>query len=136
MTAENGMLHVRIQPTTVDSSDFIKFLKKISVKLQGYKIGLFMDNASIHKARDVKPFYPHLDIETVFNVAYSPDFNPIEAVFSKVKRVFNNSRLNCLVNKKGFNFDEEIKKAFKAVKSDHCGACVRKSYHLLEKASI
>ena len=94
-----------------------------------------MDNASIHKSKIVKPEYEHRDIKPVFNVPYSPDFNPIEAVFSKVKRLFSNARLNLLVNKKGFNMDNEIKKAFKAIKADHCSACVRRSYALLEKGS-
>ena len=107
----------------------------MSQKLGEVPIALFMDTASIHKSKDVKPWYPESDIKPVFNVAYSPDFNPIEAVFSKVKSLFNRSRLNCLVNKKGFNFDNEIKKAFKAIKADHCSACVRRSYHLLEEAA-
>ena len=71
----------------------------------GKPFALFMDNASIHKAKDVKPHYEELKITTVFNVGYSPEFNAIEAVFSKVKRLFNHQRLNNLVNKTGFNFD-------------------------------
>ena len=70
----------------------------------------------------------------ILNVGYSPEFNPIEAVFSRVKAVFNQKRLNCLVNKIGFNGDETIKLAFKAVSQDHCASCVRKSRHLLERA--
>ena len=67
-------------------------------------------------------------------MAYSPEFNPIEAVFSRVKAIFNRRRLNCLVNKIGFNADETIKTSFRAVTVDHCAACVRKSRELLEKA--
>ena len=104
---------------------------QISQKLQGAPIALFMDNASIHKSKDVKPLYEDLNIKTVFNVPYSPDFNPIEAVFSKVKRVFNDSRLNNLVNKRGFNMDREIKHAFREIKADHCSACVQRSFNLL-----
>ena len=74
---------------------------------------LLMDNASIHKSREVKKHYSELIITTIWNVAYSPEFNPIEAVLSKVKRLFNHQRLNNLVNKTGFNFDREIKGSFK-----------------------
>ena len=70
----------------------------------------------------------------MFNVGYSPELNPIEAVFSKVKACFNNKRLHNLVNKIGFNADREIKVAFKTITKEHCGACVRKSRYLLEKA--
>ena len=68
-------------------------------------------------------------------MAYAPEYNPIEAIFSKVKAVFNRNRLNCLVNKKGFNFDKEIGAAFKAITAAHCASCARKSLFLLQRAA-
>ena len=68
-------------------------------------------------------------------MGYSPEFNPIEAVFSKVKAIFTRNRLNCLVNKKGFNADNEIGAAFKKVTAAHCAASVRKSLFLLQRAA-
>ena len=85
-----------------------------------------MDQLNVHKAKDVKPWYDKLNITAVFNVAYSPQFNAIEAVFSKVKARFNRNRLRCLVNKIGFNADREIESAFRTITKDHCSACVRK----------
>ena len=73
-----------------------------------------------------------LDIKPIFNVGYSPEFNPIERVFSKVKRRFNAKRL---VNKRGFNFDRTITAAFKEVTVGNCANCVKKSYGLLEQAA-
>ena len=93
-----------------------------------------MDNLAVHKQRDVRLEYEKLDITPIFNVAYSPEFNPIEAVFSKAKSIFNSKRLNCLVNKIGFNADRTIYYSFKNVTMDHCAACARKSRHLLERA--
>ena len=78
--------------------------------------------------------YRELNITPVLNIAYSPQYNPIEAVFSKVKAIFNQRRLHCLVNKIGFNADTTIQIAFKAISLDHCAACIRKSRHLLERA--
>jgi len=52
-----------------------------------------------------------------------------------VKAVFGRQRLNDLVNKLGFNFERAITAAFKSVTAEHCAACVRKSRHLLERAS-
>ena len=69
-----------------------------------------------------------LDIKPIFNVGYSPEFNPIERVFSKVKRRFNAKRLSNLANRRGFNFDRTITAAFKEVTVDNCVNCVRKSY--------
>jgi transposase len=94
-------------------------------------IALFFDQLNVHRSKDVKPWYEKLNIKPVFNVAYSPEYNPIEAIFSKVKAVYNHKRLNNLVNKVGFNSDREIELAFKAITVDHCAACVRKSLYLL-----
>ena len=69
-----------------------------------------------------------LDIKPIFNVGYSPEFNPIERVFSKVKRRFNAKRLSDLANRRGFNFDSRITAAFKEVTVGDCANCVRKSY--------
>ena len=94
-----------------------------------------MDNATIHKKPCVKEWWPKLNMEPIWNIGYSPEFNPIEAVFSKVKRLFNSQRLNNLVNKTGFNADKEIESAFKQITVDHCRSCIKKSLFLLKNAS-
>ena len=63
----------------------------------------------------MKPVYIELDIVPVYNVGYSPEFNPIESVFSQVKRVFCRKRLNKLVNKEEFNTNKVIRAAFAKV---------------------
>ena len=88
----------------------------------------------MHKSREVKPFYEKLNITPILNVGYSFQFNPIEAVFSKVKAVFGRDRLNSLVRRIGYNMDKGIKDAFKTITKEHCCKCVRKSFHLLERA--
>ena len=115
MTAENGLGNITIHSQAINSADFIDFLSKLRNKYAKRSIALFMDQLAVHKSREVRPWYEKLDITPVYNVAYSPEFNPIEAAFSKVKRIFNQRRLNCLVNKIGFNADNTIKFAFKAV---------------------
>ena len=115
MTAENGLGNITIHSQAINSEDFINFLSKLRSKYAKRSIALFMDQLPVHKSREVRPWYEELDITPVYNVAYSPEFNAIEAAFSKVKRIFNQRRLNCLVNKTGFNADNTIKFAFKAV---------------------
>lgn len=91
-----------------------------------------MDQLSVHKSRVCKPWYPKLNITPIYNVGYSPEFNPIESVFSRVKYLFCKTRLNDLVNRRGFNFDRTIEMAFREIRLEHCQICVRKSTHLLE----
>ena len=115
MTEEEGIKHVRIQSEAVAAPHFIEYLKQLRRKMGQTPIALFCDQLAVHRSKDVKPWYSELNIKLVLNVGYSPEFNPIEAVFSKIKRVFNHKRLNCLVNKIGFNMDTSIMEAFRSV---------------------
>ena len=81
----------------------------------------------MHKSKDVRPFYASLDIVPIFNVGYSPEFNPIESVFSQVKRIFCRERLNKLVNNEEFDTNKAIRAAFNKVSRDTVGACIKKS---------
>ena len=131
MTEEKGISLILIYEQAINSADFCYYLKKLRIKFGKQPIALFMDRLAVHKSKDVKEWWGKLNIRPIFNVSYSPEFNPIEAVFSKVKRQFNSQRLNSLVNKIGFNSDNQIETAFKAIKVDHCASCVRKSFFLL-----
>lgn len=98
-------------------------------------LAVFCDMLPVHKSLICKAEALRLDIRIIFNVSYSPQFNPIEAVFSKVKIVFNRRRLNSLVNKQGWNMDEEVRYAFRQITVEHCASCVRKSFHLLDRSA-
>ena len=54
-------------------------------------------------------------------------FNPIESVFSQVKRVFCRERLNKLVNNEEFDANKAIRAAFNKVSREAVAACVKKS---------
>lgn len=130
ITEEGGIGYFKILAAGIDKKIFLDFLKELRQRMGNTPIALFMDNLSVHTGKDWEEWWEKLDILPVYNVPYSPQFSPIEAVFSKVKRLFNNNRLNCLVNKTGFNMDDAINDAFEAVTVDHCAACFRKSRHL------
>ena len=51
-----------------------------------------MDNLSAHKSEKTKVEMSKLGFRFIFNVPYSPEFNPIEFVFSKVKQKFRSLR--------------------------------------------
>ena len=52
------------------------------------KIALFMDKLSVHRSEKVKATMKELGFRVVFCVAYSPELNPQEFVFSKFKHAF------------------------------------------------
>ena len=132
MTEERGIGLIKIHEQACTGEDFLIQLRG---KVGKRPVSLFMDNASIHKKICVKEWWPKLNMLPIWNIGYSPEFNPIEAVFSKVKLEINSQRLNSLVNKKGFNVDKAIETAFRTIKADHCASCVCKSLFLLKRES-
>ena len=81
-------------------------------KLGNEKICLFLDNLRVHKTKKVMEAYVTYDIEPIFNEIYSPDYNPIETIFSQVKRRYKELRLNKLANGKVFNEADLIRQVF------------------------
>ena len=127
MSGEGGVGLIQICTEAIDADSFLRFLKRLRQKYGRQPLALFMDQLQVHRASSLRNWWGWLDIKPVYNVSYSPELNPIEAVFAKVKALFNRQRLNNLVNKVGFNMDREIEAAFRAVTPEHCRACVRKS---------
>ena len=75
--------------------------------------------------------YRNLNICPIFNLPYSPDYNPIESVFSQVKRIYKSKRLGQLANDKEFNQKEQIEDAFYMISPDKIDPCIRHSMKLL-----
>ena len=96
----------------INAKKYISWLRKLRAKLGEVEVYLFVDNLAVHKTKAVMATYQELGIVPVFNSTYSPKYNPIEVIFSQVKRRYKEQRLNKLVNDKPFNEDEQIRKAF------------------------
>jgi|TARA_B100000524_G_scaffold332993_1_gene220544 transposase len=75
-------------PKSVNGEKFQEYLEKLRAANGDAKICLFMDNLSVHKTPDSIKKMQQLHYRWVFNVAYSPDYNPIETTFAKVKHRF------------------------------------------------
>jgi transposase len=74
----------KISTTNGNSNDFLEFLK--SLNLQNNTI--LMDNVAFHKTKIVKEYIESTNSNILFVPPYSPDYNPIEMVFSKLKSVY------------------------------------------------
>ena len=86
MTEEHGIGLIKIHEQACIGEDFRDYLKQLRGKVGKRPVSLYMDNAGIHKKPCVKEWWPKLNMEPIWNIGYSPEFQPIEAVFSKVKR--------------------------------------------------
>jgi len=72
---------------------FLKYVKQeLAPQLRPGDI-LVMDNLATHKVAGVVAALAERQAQVVFLLAYSPDLNPIEQVFSKVKTVLRRRRL-------------------------------------------
>ena len=76
-------------------NDFLKYLRK---RYPFDKMALFMDRLSVHTSNKAKKKMATYQIEPVYNSAYSPDYNPIEFVFSVVKKNIKSERLRIFTN--------------------------------------
>ena len=65
-----------------------------------------MDNVAFHKTTEVKTYLQSKKCNLLFIPPYSPEFNPIELAFSKIKNAY---RKLCIQD--NFNREEGIKVA-------------------------
>ena len=66
-------------------------------------ICVYMDNLSVHRSREVRDRMDELSIPYIFSPPYSPDYNPIEMVFSMFKSEMKVKRLAAIL--KGYRIN-------------------------------
>jgi len=71
-----------------NSKVFLKHLKYLRRKDKKKWIILILDNASIHKTKEVKEYCKKNNIKLVYLPAYSPEMNYIEKIWKKIKKEF------------------------------------------------
>lgn len=91
----DGILGVKVVKGGVKSEEFFHFMQQLIESkeelIKSEKVVFFMDNASIHKTSDsmvqLSKFY-----NILYNAPYTPQLNPIEFAFSKIKSEFRQKR--------------------------------------------
>lgn len=77
--------HCLVHPDSVDKAAFLTYLAE--VLLPGLEPGsiLVMDNWTVHHGKEVTTLVEAFACSLLYLPTYSPDFNPIELLFSKIK---------------------------------------------------
>jgi hypothetical protein len=114
-----------------ETDKFIVWLSLLKKLLPKRKVALFMDNLSVHRCARSLTEMSRLGFVAIFNTAYSPQHNPIEMIFSKVKHHFKALKTNAIVNKVSLNTEELIKKSFATVSRQDVSNCIRHSLSVL-----
>ena len=83
---------------TGTAQKFIHFLRKVlkqmmkTISLKMRKFFIILDNASIHKAREVSKFVSNLKIRMLTIPPYEPSLNPIEKFILALKSKLRQKR--------------------------------------------
>ena len=81
-------------------------MRKLREKLADEKLSAVLDNLSAHKCKQSLETMQELQIEPIFCVPYSPDFNAIEGVIGQGKRMVKKERLQALTNDRQIDLAE------------------------------
>ena len=83
-----------------------------------------MDRLSTHFSGKSKDKMRELGIRWIYNVAYEPDYNPIELVFSMVKRNFKQLRAQKLMGLIHDSHEQLVTKSVQRLKKKDIVNCV------------
>lgn len=77
--------HAIVHPESVNKNAFKAYLEKILLPKLESGTTLILDNWTVHHGIDIRALVESYDCKLFYLPTYSPDFNPIEFLFSKVK---------------------------------------------------
>lgn len=120
------VLHIKIIKNSANRDTFLDFINELIAKLeQNKQYSIILDNARIHHALIFKNFMlqkPNLKL--VYNVPYSPEYNPVEKVFNEAKNKIKDDLTNAV-------FTNKIKKCFKNISAENLFSYFKKSLEFL-----
>ena len=82
ISKEKGVEYCQVFDFSVNTERFIEYLDNLRQANPDVKIALFLDNLSAHRSDKAKAAMRECGFRWIFNVPYSPEYNPIEFVFS------------------------------------------------------
>ena len=91
-----------------------------------------MDNLPVHTSEDMKKFYREQGFKWCYNLPYSPEYNPIELVFSKVKHTFKMLRAKKMTGLIQDGHEAMVVKAVRAVRKQDIVNCIDHVLKLLK----
>ena len=109
---------------SVNVQKFKQYLQELRARNGDEKIALFMDNLSAHRSEKSLTEATRLGFRCIFNVPYSPEYNPIEFVFSKVKQKFRTLRARKLAGVIQDGHEAMVRQAVESVRKKDVVNCV------------
>ena len=78
-------------------------------------ICLYMDNLAVHKSQEIRERMDELGFEYVYGLAYSPEFNPVDTIFSLTKAYVKKKRLAAVINEYKVDLWKLIQESFDVI---------------------
>ncbi len=111
----NGETVYTVYQGGTTSDKFSDYLKNILAPALHKNDIVVMDNMRTHRSKEVKKVMEELKINVVYLPPYSPDFNPIEKMWSKIKSVLRKLKVRILED-----LPDAIKYSFSKVCASDC----------------
>ena len=88
----SGILDYKLTEDTVDAEEFEDFVEGLLPLLMNFNGSnpnsiVFLDNCAVHHANDIAGILREVGVIFHYLPPYSPDYNPIEEAFSKIKAI-------------------------------------------------
>lgn len=111
----NGETVYTVYQGGTTSDKFSDYLNNILAPALHKNDIVVMDNMRTHRSKEVKKVIEELKINVVYLPPYSPDFNPMEKMWSKIKSVLRKLKVRIIEN-----LPDAIKYSFSKVCASDC----------------
>lgn len=88
-TSNTKIIDFTIVEKGIKQDKFIEFITKLKRKDKNNVKSYFIDNAKIHKTKKVNNYIKKNNMHFIYNAPYHSEFNPIEYVFSLLKKIIS-----------------------------------------------
>jgi transposase len=112
---------------TMKAKWFVAYLEIYLLDILANGKTLVMDNLPAHRAKKVRLFLESHNISYLFIPPYSPEFNPIEEAFSKIKQFIRRQKPRTSIA-----LEEAIRSAIKTVTADDAINYINHSYEFAQ----
>lgn len=125
--SRKGQTYCYLKEGSIKSADFARFIKQLPMPPRS---NLIMDNASIHKAKEVREMLDRKLYRAIYTAPYRPDWNPVEHIFSPFKHHFRT-----LFKFQG-TFEDKIQRVWTQLPESLWPNCFRAVEERLEAARV
>ena len=123
----NGQMSSLLFSGTLNGKLFIEYIKQFLSQILNEDDIVILDNCTAHKVDGVKEAIEACGAKVLYLPAYSPDLNPVELLWSKVKAILRREKARTFET-----LEKALKLALDSVSVDdiagwfsHCGYCER-----------